>query len=93
MSQDANKNEDIQEQQQQSLSQWSQMIGQVLESITGKNMSTTINFDNLEVDIPRARGPDGRDLDSAKWTLNGKLVWTTELHKTLHNEQEIRCLY
>jgi hypothetical protein len=56
MSQGANKNEDIQEQQQQSLSQWSQMIGQVLENITGKNMSNTINFDNLEVDIPRARG-------------------------------------
>jgi hypothetical protein len=94
MSQDANKNEDIQEQQQhqqgqqqqQSLSQWSQMIGQALENITGKNMSTTINFDNLEVDIPRARGPDGRDLGSAKWTLNEKVVWTTELHKTLHNE-------
>jgi hypothetical protein len=85
MSQDANKNGDIQEQQQQSLSQWSQMIGQVLENITGKNMSTTINLDSLEVDIPRARGPDGRDLGSAKWTLNGKVVWTTELHKTLHN--------
>ena len=71
-----------QQQQQQSPSQWSQMIGQVLESVTGKNMSTTINFQNLEIDIPKAQGPNGRDLGSAKWTLNGKIVWTTELHKT-----------
>jgi hypothetical protein len=79
-----NENKNIQgiEQPQQQASQWSKMIGQVLESVTGKNMSTTISFQNLEVDIPRAQGPDGRDLGSAKWTVNGKVVWTTELHKT-----------
>jgi hypothetical protein len=37
----------------------SQMVGQVLESVTDKNMSTTIDFRSLEVDIPRARGPGG----------------------------------
>jgi hypothetical protein len=79
-----NENKNIQglEQPQQQASQWSKMIGQVLESVTGKNMSTTISFQNLEVDIPKAQGPDGRDLGSAKWTVNGKVVWTTELHKT-----------
>ena len=83
MSQENNENRQAQgQQQQQSPSQWSQMIGQVLENVTGKNMSTTINFQNLEIDIPKAQGPDGRDLGSAKWTLNGKIVWTTELHKT-----------
>jgi hypothetical protein len=66
---------------QQQASQWSEMIGQVLESVMGKNMSTTIDFRGLEVDIPRAQGPDGRDLGNAKWTLNGRVVWTTELHK------------
>jgi hypothetical protein len=82
MSQEDNENGQGQGQQQQSTSQWSQMIGQVLESVTGKNMSTTINFQNLEIDIPKAQGPNGRDLGSAKWILNGKIVWTTELHKT-----------
>ena len=71
-----------QRQQQPSTSQWFQMIGQVVESMTGKNMSTTISFQNLEVDVPRAQGPGGRDLGSAKWTVNGKIIWTTELHKT-----------
>ena len=65
--------------QQQQASQWSQMIGQVLEGVSGKNMSTTIEFRSREVAIPRAQGPDGRDLGSAKWTLNGKVVWTIEL--------------
>jgi hypothetical protein len=57
------------------------MIRQVLESVTGMNMSTTINFQNLEIDIPKGQGPDGRDLGSAKWTVNGKIIWTTKLHK------------
>jgi hypothetical protein len=47
-----------------------------------KEYSTTINFQNLEIDIPKAQGPDGRGLGNAKWTINGKIVWTTELHKT-----------
>jgi len=58
------------------------MIGQVLERVSGKNMSTTIDFRSLEVDILRAQGTDGRDFGTANRTLNGKVVWTTELHKT-----------
>jgi hypothetical protein len=50
MSQENNENRQgqgqQQQQQQQSPSQWSQMIGQVLESVTGKNISTTIDFQN-----------------------------------------------
>src|SRR5215213_11123802 len=88
-----NKNENMQGQQQEqkSGSQWSQMIGQVLESVTGKNMSTTINFQNLEIDIPRAQGPSGKDLGSAKWIVNGKVVWTTELHKTGGVSAQFSC--
>ena len=83
MSQENNENRQGEGQrQQQAPSQWSQIIGQVLESVAGKNMSTTINFQNLEIDIPKAEGPDGRDLGGAKGTVNGKVVWTTELHKT-----------
>ncbi len=68
--------------QQQSPSQWSKIIGQVMEKVMGTNMSTTINFDNLEIDVPKAQGPGGRDLGGAKWTVNGKIIWTTEGHKT-----------
>lgn len=62
--------------------QWAQVIGQVMEKVvSGTNMTTTITFDNLEIDVPRAQGPDGRDLGGATWKLNGKVVWTTEAHK------------
>jgi hypothetical protein len=89
-----NENKQSQEQQQgtqQLASQWSQIVGQVLESVTGRNMSTTINFQNLEIDIPWAQGPSGRDLGSAKWTVNGKVVWTTELHKTGGVSAQFSC--
>ena len=87
MDQEINRNDNMQgqeqqQQQQQQSSQWSQMIGQVIEKITGKNMSTTINFEHLEIDIPRAQGPGGRDLGGAKWTINGRIVWTTEARKS-----------
>lgn len=90
---DENKQSQEQQQQgtQQLASQWSQIVGQVLESVIGKNMSTTINFQNLEIDIPRAQGPSGRDLGSAKWTVNGKVVWTTELHKTGGVSAQFSC--
>jgi hypothetical protein len=71
-----------QQQEQQSMSLWSQMAEQFLESLTDKNMTATMELQNIEVDVPKARGPDGRDLGSAKWIVNGKIVWTTELHKT-----------
>ena len=72
-----------QEQQiQQSTNLWSQMAGQFLETLTDKNMTATMELQNIEIDVLKARGPDGRDLGSAKWIVNGKIVWTTELHKT-----------
>jgi protein subunit release factor B len=82
MSQNTNySNEKRQQQQQQGSSQWAEVIGQVLDKITGKNMSMTYNFDNLVIDIPRAEGPGGQSIGSAKWTINGRLIITTEAHK------------
>ena len=82
MSQKNYENGQQEHQIQQSMSSWSQMAGQVLESLTDKNMTATMELQNIEIDVPKARGPNGRDLGSAKWIVNGKIVWTTELHKT-----------
>jgi hypothetical protein len=65
----------------QSSSQWAEIVGQIIEKLTGTNVSTTIRFDKLEVDVPKAQGPDGRDLGGAKWIINGEILWTTEAHK------------
>jgi hypothetical protein len=82
MNQKNHENQQQEKQIQQSTSLWSQMAGQFLESLTDKNMTATMELQNIEVDVPKARGPNGRDLGSAKWIVNGKIVWTTELHKT-----------
>jgi hypothetical protein len=82
MSEKNYENRQQEQQVQQSMSLWSQMAGQFLESLTDKNMTATMDLQNIEVDVPKARGPGGRDLGSAKWIVNGKIVWTTELHKT-----------
>jgi hypothetical protein len=66
---------------QQQAGQWAQIVGQIVEKLSGTSMSTTIRFDNLEIDVPKAKGPDGRELGGAKWVINGQIVWTTEARK------------
>ena len=67
---------------QQSGSQWAEVIGQLFDRLTGKGASVTYNFENLVIDLPRAQGPGGRDMGSAKWTINGRIVITAEAHQT-----------
>jgi hypothetical protein len=67
---------------QQSGSQWAEVIGQLFDRLTGKGASVTYNFENLIIDLPRAQGPGGRDMGSAKWTINGRIVITAEAHQT-----------
>ena len=43
-------------------------------------MSLTYSFENLEIDVPKAQGLGGRKLGGAKWTINGKIVVTTETY-------------
>jgi hypothetical protein len=60
-------------------SQVAQITAEIVEKLVGAgtNMSTTVTFDELEVDVPHAKGPDGSDIGSAKWVINGKIMWTT----------------
>jgi hypothetical protein len=62
-------------------SHWAQIMGEIVDKLSGTNMSTTINFGHLEIDVPHAKGPDGRDIGSAKWIINGKILWSTEASK------------
>lgn len=65
---------------QQMSSQWAEIIGQLVDRLTGKETSITYAFDNLTIDVPRAQGPNGQNLGSAKWTINGRVVITAEAH-------------
>ena len=60
--------------------QWVDLLSTLFDRLTGKEAVITYEFDNLIVDIPKAAGPGGKELGSAKWTINGKLIIKAEAH-------------
>jgi hypothetical protein len=60
-------------------SQWSELISGIIDKLTGKDLQVTYSFENLEIEIPKAYGPDGRQLGGAKWKVDGKITISTEL--------------
>jgi hypothetical protein len=63
-------------------SQWANLIGELFDRLTGKGAEISYNFQNLEIDIPKAVGPQGHDLGSAKWTINGRVVITAQTNSS-----------
>jgi hypothetical protein len=61
------------------ISEWSELISRIIDKLTGKDLQVTYSFDNLEIEIPKAYGPDGRNLGGAKWKVDGKITISTEL--------------
>jgi hypothetical protein len=62
-------------------SHWTEVVGQLMEKLTGKNMSVTYEFDDLTIDVPSARGPGGRNLGGVQWKINGKVTIITETYQ------------
>jgi hypothetical protein len=50
------------------------LLTDVFDRLTGKGAEISYNFQGLEIDIPRAAGPQGQELGSAKWVVNGRLM-------------------
>jgi hypothetical protein len=75
-----NEGKDKDKNSERNISNWSDVVGDIVDKLTGKDMEVTYDFDNLEVDIPKATGPEGKELGSAKWKINGKFVISTQLH-------------
>jgi hypothetical protein len=82
LKQEASKaiNENKDKDSERNVSNWSDVVGDIVDKLTGKDMEVTYDFDNLEVDIPKATGPEGKELGSAKWKINGKFIISTQLH-------------
>lgn len=78
---------EIGEKVEQSASQWPGILKEVVDKLTGKNMEVTYNFENFEIDVPKATGPQGQELGSAKWKINGKFILSTQLSDTSENTQ------
>ena len=66
----------------ESSSQWTELMVELFDRLTGKGAEIAYNFQNLEIDIPKAVGPEGQQLGSAKWTINGRLVITAQAHSS-----------
>ena len=45
-------------------SQWAEIIGDIVDKLVGTNISTTMKFDNLEIDVPQVKGLDDYILPS-----------------------------
>ena len=65
---------------QRSPDRWTEIIEQLIDRLIGKTMSMTYDFQRLTIDIPKAEGPDGEHFGSVQWTVNGKIVITSEVH-------------
>jgi hypothetical protein len=61
--------------------QWADLLADLFDKLTGKEAEVTYTFDNLEINVPEAVGPDGKTLGSAKWTINGKILIKAEAHR------------
>lgn len=62
---------------------WVDLISQLFDKLTGKEAVIEYNFDNFSIDLPKSVGPDGKNILSAKWTINGKLIIRAEAKKSL----------
>jgi hypothetical protein len=76
------KHYEQQQQQQQPESQWADLMGQLFDRLTGKEAVISYGLRNIEVDIPKAAGPQGQNLGSAKWIFNGELVIKAQTNKS-----------
>ena len=78
--QDASKiGEEIGKGVKQAASTWSDVATELIEKLTGKDMAITYNFEDFQIDMPKATGPDGKEIGSAKWKINGKFIISTQV--------------
>ncbi|MER5175575.1 MAG: hypothetical protein ABJB76_00020 [Candidatus Nitrosocosmicus sp.] len=79
------ENENNSNKEKQKVSQYSEIITKLVEKLVSKDVSVTYTFDNLEIDIPSAHGPGGKELGGAKWVIDGKITISTTSAAT-HND-------
>ncbi|HEX7178794.1 MAG TPA: hypothetical protein VF220_03640 [Nitrososphaeraceae archaeon] len=72
-----NRNEDS---SKESANQWTEFAAQLVDKITGKDVMITYEFDDFEIDVPKAVGPNGQDLGSAKWKISGKIMISSQVN-------------
>jgi hypothetical protein len=82
----SNNMEELGKDAKQNASDWTELVSQLMEKLTGKDMAITYEFENLIIDVPKATGPGGKELGSAKWKIDGKFVISSQLRDSKANE-------
>jgi hypothetical protein len=72
-----NNSSSSKDQQQQKASQISEIATKLIDKLLDKDVSVTYTFDHLEIDVPSAHGPGGKELGGAKWVIDGKITIAT----------------
>lgn len=64
------------------------MVEKLLDKLVSKDVAVTYTFDHLQIDVPQAKGPGGKELGGAKWVINGKIVIATTSASSSHKDQQ-----
>ena len=68
-------------------SQMTEIVEKLIEKLVSKDVAVTYTFDHLQIDVPQARGPGGKELGGAKWVIDGKIVISTTSTSS-HKDQQ-----
>lgn len=61
---------------------WPEVINNVVNNLTEKNMEVTYDFDKLRINLPEVKGLDGMLVGSAKCEINGRCLISTKLQNS-----------
>ena len=75
---------------EQKVSHWSELMAKIIEKVIDKDVQVSYTFDHLEIDVPSAHGPGGRELGGAKWVVDGKITISTT---SAHNDSKDTSKY
>lgn len=78
---DKKRQDDDNNSQKQEPGNWTELLTQLVDKMTGKDVSIRYEFDDLEIDVPKATGPGGRELGSAKWMINGRIIISSKVRE------------
>jgi hypothetical protein len=67
--------------QRQDSGRWTELVTQLVDKMIGKDVSIKYEFHNLEIDVPKATGPGGQELGSAKWMINGSIIISSKMEE------------
>src|SRR5919112_1061392 len=70
-------------------SNMSEIVTKLIEKLVSKDVAVTYTFDHLQIDVPQARGPGGKELGGAKWVIDGKITITSTSAKGSINKDSI----